>query len=153
MGKQVEQALKVIEQAGLKLGVNWQKELATLINDIAKRDEVTPEQVILSPEILSLLNEPKLNAPQKLAKLKEVLLTKRYPMYSKAKLAFQQQIKALGLGPKIKIKPPPFFEDNKITVEFTYQTPEELEGLLAALSRLKGVNLVKNALKAAEDNS
>lgn len=144
--------LERLKQFGLKPGHNWQKELTSLVKEIANRDGVTEKEVAFAPEIEAVLEQPKLTAPQKLAKIKEILQAMRYPIYAKAKKSFAAELKALGLNGRIKVKPAPFFEDNKVTVEFSYSSPSDLEEVIKLLERLKEVDLVKNALKAAEDN-
>lgn len=152
MADDLKQALDVLKEAGLKPGRNWQKQFSELLTDLAKRDGLTELKIIKTPEITKILQNEKLNGPQKLAKVKEILLAKRFPSYTKAWQVFQQQLKAIGLSKAIKIKPTPFFEDNKITVEFSYTTKVELEKVIRELEKLKEVDLVKNVLKAAENS-
>lgn len=153
MEEDIETALSIFTKAGLKLSLNGKRELTELVTDIAERDGLNFEQVLLSPEILALISNQKLNGPQKLAKIKEVLFGKRYPIYAKAKALFNKQLKDLKLSPKIKVTPTPFFEGKKVKVEFAYENLVELQEILSSLKKLQGVDLVKNALEAAEDHS
>jgi len=148
----IKQTLELLEKAGLKPGRNWQREFTELLTDLANRDNLTPLEIIKTAAITKVLQDKKLNGPQKLAKVKAILLAKRYPVYTKAKQAFQQRLKEVSLSKEIKIKPTPFFEDNKITVEFSYTTKAELEKIIKELEKLKKVDLVKDALQAAEDS-
>jgi ParB family chromosome partitioning protein len=150
--KEIEKVLEIITDAGLKPSFNLRRELVELIDDIASRDNLKPVQALLSSGVSEIINEPKLSGPDKLKKIKELLLRKRYPAYSKAKDTFKQQLKDLKLSPKLKITHSPFFETNDLKIEFGYKQLNELEDIVQSLEKLSKVDLVKNALEAAEDN-
>jgi len=152
MDEATEEALTVLTAAGLKLGRNWHRELGELITDIATRDNLTPEDVIADSEIKAVLSS-NAAAPKKRDHIIELLRQRRYPRYCRARQAFKAKIKELKLESKIKITPPPSFEGHRLKVEFTYSSLAELEEVITLLKRLKGVDLIAEALAAAEDNS
>ena len=150
--KQIQQALKIMEDAGLKLGVNWRRELSELINDIAVRDNLTCEQVIKAAQIQTILNDDNLSTPHKRARIKKELQRRRYPLYFLSVQEFDKQLKALNLNPKIKVKPTPFFENRKLNIEYQCEDEQELKQIEADVEKLKQANLVQKAIEYVEAN-
>lgn len=147
-----KQALLKLTEAGLKLGVNWQKELTELIIDIAARDNLTCLQVIESSEITEILYDEKLSGPLKRARVKKELQKKRYPFYFLAKEEFDRQLRALNLSSEIKVKPAAFFETDKLTIEYDQRLKEDKE-IEASLNKLKKANLVKTVIDYVENRA
>lgn len=146
-------ALAALERAGLKLGRNWKKEIAELLNDIAAKEATTREEVIGAPEIEKILHQSKATSTQKLEKIREYLFAKKYPRYTSAKTRFYDGLKKLKLSGRIRVTPPPFFETKRIRVEFEFDTAEDMKTVMDDLSKLKEADLVNHALGAEEDNN
>ncbi len=145
-----KQALSILTQAGLKLGVNWQKELSDLVHDISKRENIEHTEVLRSTDIQEVLASGKLSAPQKRAKIKKILTERRYPLYTLAKNEFAKQLKALKINPAIKVSHTPYFENEKLKIENSGNVGQE--EFLAATQKLQEANLVRKAIKVAQDN-
>jgi len=96
-------ALKRGKLANLKLSFSYRREFEELIEEIAVRDNIERFEVLEAPEIQAVLGHEKLSAPQKIKKIKEVLLVRRYPTYAKTGEAFSRQLKILNPFPKTKI--------------------------------------------------
>ncbi len=143
--------LDFLTNAGLKPGINWRRELKELINDIAMRDGLSCKQVVQCKELQEVLKNPKLTSPRKLEIVKDVLQKKRYPMYSKAKAAFDKELRELKLSPKLKVKHTPYFEDTRLSVEIS-DDDKESEDVRMSLKKLEGAELVRNALESTENN-
>ena len=151
MNEETQPALAVLTAAGLKLGRNWRRELGELIADIAKRDSLSPDDVVADAAIKAALSSNAATAKKRDLVI-DILRQRRYPRYYRARAAFSDKLKALKPAPNIKITPPPSFEGHKIKVEFTYSTPAELDEAIESLRRLKGVDLINEALAAAQDS-
>ncbi len=150
--KEPEEVLNILYGSGLKPGINWQRELSELVNDIAMRDGISQLEVMQSRELKETLEHKKLSGPQKLARIKDILEEKRYPSYSKVKATFDRQLRELKLSPKLKVKHTPYFEDTRLETEY----PDDEKGtdeIKASLKKLEGAELVKNALKVTENRS
>ena len=149
--EQSQQAIAAMEKAGIKLNQNHKRDMFELISDIAGRDNLNALQVLLDdPKIKSALESGQ-NGPQKLSRIKDVLFARRYPTYARAQAAFTREISGLNLSSRIKIRPTPFFEDNKLVVEFSFGSRDELKEVLDSLEKLKEIDVVKNALEASKD--
>ena len=88
-----------------------------------------------------------------MSRVKDALFARRYPTFTRVQAAFTREIAKLELSSRIKISPTPFFEDNKLTVEFSFGSRDELREVLDSLEKLKEINVVKNALEASKDIS
>lgn len=153
MNDEVSDILRVFANTGLRLGVNWKEQFRELLTDISKRDSISPKEIIGASNIQTILKDKKMGGPQKLAKVKKTLLEQRYPLYSKTMRAFKKELRELNLSSSIKVTPTPFFEDEKLSIEYTYETEAELKEIRASLKKLQGVNIVKKVLQYTEDNS
>lgn len=151
MNKQINQALQILENAGLKLGVNWQKELSELIHDISKREDISYWQVLQSPEIQEILNSDKLSTVSKRAQIKQSLFDRRHPLFTLANKEFKRLLKELKVHPKIKVMPTNFFENEKLKIEYSHNSQEELDEILADVEKINESNLVKRAVDFAQN--
>lgn len=152
MNKEVDSLLNELEKNGLRPSCNLRRELKELINDIAHRDDLEYNKILQSAELENIITNGKLSGPQKLAEIKKTLFKKRYPMYSKAMDEFNRQLKELKISNNIKIKPTPFFENNKLHVEFSYSSGEKIDEIIKSMKKLEGIDLIENAIKTAENN-
>ncbi|MCK4268588.1 MAG: hypothetical protein KAX16_07125 [Actinomycetia bacterium] len=153
MDDQVLSVLSELEKSGIKLNKNHRRDLHELISEISGRDGIDAASVLNDDkEIRELLQNSALNGPKKLERVKDILVGRRYPTYTRARAAFSRKINNLKLDSRIKITPTPFFEDNKITVEFSYESPDGLREVLKSLEKLDKIDLVKEALEDRQDS-
>ncbi|RTZ96756.1 MAG: hypothetical protein DSY90_09515 [Deltaproteobacteria bacterium] len=109
-----------------RFGLNRQRELMELIQEIAKRESISIGQVLKSDVITSILNRPGQDRPARGGALRRYLKQRRYPALSQAETAFKQLESELGLGPRIRLVPPPYFEGNTYQLIFAFDTLDEL---------------------------
>lgn len=148
----IECALNVLDEAGLKLSFNMRRELIDLITEIAMRDNMSCIEVFDSMNITSIANNSKITAPDRIKRIKEALSEKRYPSFHKTLKAYEMELKKLNLDKSLKIIHRPFFEGNEIKVEFKYNNPDKLNDIIQSLKKLSKVDIVKNALESSENN-
>lgn len=153
MDRDIDKAMKMITGSGLRPGVNLTNEFKELLNDISKRDGISPEEIIAGSKIGGLITDERVSGPDRLKHIKQALLEMRFPELTKAEQRFKENIRSLKLNPKVKITPVPFFEDNKLKVEFSYRDLSELEQIIQSLEKLAKIDVVKNALEDPEDNN
>lgn len=153
MNKDIDKVMEMIADSGLRPGVNLVKEFKELLYDISKRDGVTPQEIIAGSNISGIIADQRISGPDRLKHIKQILLELRFPELAKADKRFKETFRLLKLNPKIKITPVPFYEDNKLKVEFNYRNPSELNDIIESLEKLAKVDVVKNALEDPEDIS
>lgn len=151
--KDLDSAMKILTDSGLRPGVNLTNEFRELLNDISKRDGLSPEQIINESQVSEVIAKEQVSGPDKLKHIKLILLEMRFPEYTKARQQFKDTLRSLKLHPKIKIDHAPFFEDTKLRVEFSYRDPAELAEITRSLEKLAEVDIVKDALDDKQDIS
>jgi ParB family transcriptional regulator, chromosome partitioning protein len=120
----------------LNASLNIQRELMTLIGDIAFRDGVPMAALIAREEIESILQNEDTERPQKVRVLRRLLKAKRYPALSKAESAFHQMVKSLKLSPRIQLQPPPYFEGKTYRLSLSIDSRPQLLALIGELEKI-----------------
>jgi len=93
----------------LKIGLNKQKELVTLVKEIARRDGLSTQEVMEDKHFIEIMTRQDLGRGQKSGKLRAYLRQRRYPRIAEAKKKFEIHRKNLNLGTDIKLIPPKDF--------------------------------------------
>jgi ParB family chromosome partitioning protein len=112
--------------ADLKLGLNRQRELLSLLTEIARREGITLAELLTEPAILNLMSAPDLERSQKAGQLRSLLRRRRYPVMSAATARFQGLIRHLNLGPGVQLVPPGNFEGTTYTLSITFDRLDQL---------------------------
>ena len=82
----------------LKLSLSKQKELIVILQEIARREECTVEEIIRSEKIQSILDDPEMDRPRKSGLIRTYLKHRRFPNISSALDSFEELKKGLALG-------------------------------------------------------
>lgn len=122
--------------AGLKLSLNKQREIFTLIKEIAHRDDTPMLTVLAEPELQAMLNSNHFDVNQRARYIRSYLKQVRFPIITKAKQAFESQLKSLNLNANAKLIPPKNFESAVYTLQFTFSSLSELQDHKSALDTL-----------------
>ncbi len=120
---------------GLNLSQNKERELITLIDEIARREAISPIEVIMSDPIREIMDERDRNRPEKTRKVRDYLKHRRFPAITEAEDRFFANLKSLNLGSSIQLTPPPYFEGSTYTVRLSFNSPEELKQQLETLGK------------------
>ena len=123
----------------LRLSVSKQAEILEYVLEIAIRENLPIEKLIHTSEMRSILDDEKLNQPQKVEAIRKHLRERRYPQLSKKEREFTRNLKQLKLHPYINLRPPPFFEGNHYHLNLCFKN---LDGLKQNLQKLE--SLLKN---------
>jgi ParB family transcriptional regulator, chromosome partitioning protein len=110
----------------LKLGLNRQREVLSLLAEIARREETTVAELLDEPELQGLLRSPDLERTQKAGQLRSRLRRRRYPVLSAAMARFQELVRHLNLGPGVALIPPDNFEGTTYTLAITFDRLDQL---------------------------
>ncbi|MDZ7579320.1 MAG: ParB/RepB/Spo0J family partition protein [Deltaproteobacteria bacterium] len=110
----------------LKLGLNRQREVLSLLTEIARREETTVAELLDEPALQSLLRSPDLERIQKAGQLRSRLRRRRYPALSAATARFQELVRHLNLGPGVALIPPDNFEGTTYTLAITFDRLDQL---------------------------
>jgi len=113
--------------AGLKLGLNRQREMLTLLREISLRDEIPLQAVIGEDRLQGLFRAEELDLPQKTREILELLRQRRFPSITAAGDRFERLKKDLKLGSGIKLIAPKNFEGTEYNLNMSFNSLSELK--------------------------
>ena len=120
----------------LKLSLNKQREIVTLVKEIARRESLSNQMVLEDRTLQDIIFDPDLDRRQKAYELRAYLRQRRFPQIVKAEARFESRRKQLKLGNDIKLNPPKDFEGTSYTVNMSFSSIAELKALHAKLDRM-----------------
>ena len=120
----------------LKPSQNKQRDVITLVQEIAIREGLKPGEVLQSREIRTILDRPGLNRNEKGSKVRTYLKQRRFPALTKAEERFSKELKALKLNEHIHITPPPYFEGGQHTLRMSFKSIKDFDERRKALNAM-----------------
>lgn len=106
-------------------------ELLTLIREIAARDGVSVEEVLQRYQLLTIVADPAVAAPEKVSALRQTLRSVRLPQLTERQNQLTELIRSLQLPDTARLVADPYFEDPKLKLEYQFSAPEELNALVS----------------------
>ena len=131
----------------LKLSQNKQREVITLVQEIAIREDLQPIDVLQSKEVKRILNRRKLNRNEKGSKVRAHLKQRRFPALVKAEERFSKELKALKLSEHLHMTPPPYFETGLYTLRMTFRNMKDFEDRRRTLDAMAKKPALKRLLE------
>ena len=122
-----------------KLSLNKQKEIITLIKEIAFRENISIMEALGKCDFPDILNREDIDRTQKTQKIRDYLKQRRFPEITKAKREFENNVKQLKLGIGIKLIPPTDFEGSTYMLNLRFNSIKELQERAVKLN-----NILKN---------
>lgn len=120
----------------LKIGINKLKEILTLLEEIALRDQCSIHAILEEEQLQEILMHDAHPGPQKTDLIRKILRQQRYPQLTKLETQYQDQLARLHLSKDIHVSTDRFFEDDALTASFRFQTPAQLQAIAEELSQL-----------------
>lgn len=121
--------------SNLQLSLNRQREIISLVSEIAFRDDIAPAQVI-NDFLVEVMNDNDLDRNQKTHKLRKRLKQIRFPELTKAEEIFAKNIKNMNLGKGIQIVPPNNFEGTYYIFQLNFKSLKEIQLIQSNLERI-----------------
>jgi ParB family chromosome partitioning protein len=120
----------------LKLSLNKQREIVTLVKEISIREDTSIIQVLEEPYLKKVLTDENLDKNQRTHKVRIYLKQRRFPSIAEVERSFEKYRKKLNLGKHIKLIPPNNFEGPTYTLNITFKTLKDLKDLETAFNTL-----------------
>lgn len=120
----------------LGLSLNKQREVLSMIKEIAVREEKSVSEILTENGFLQILSDQDLNQNQKTQKIRGYLKRRRFPSLVNAEEAFEKLNKALPLDENIRLIPPANFEGKEYTIHLRFDSIEELNMRQKVLSKI-----------------
>ena len=120
----------------LTQGQNKQKELLTLLRDVAQREKISPRDILQGLVYQKILLDDRLSPLQKADRILNMVREQRNPVLSSWSRAFEAALKALDLERGVVISPGPFFEGEELNLTFGFRSREEFLQKITELNKL-----------------
>lgn len=130
--------------ACLRMSVSKQKEILALTRDIAGRDRKSIHDVLQSDRMRAIVDDDQFDRNQKTAMIRRHLKKVRYPHLTQTETQYNEAVKALKLGPRMRIDPPAHFEGTTYTLSLRFESRDDLEAAYQTI----GVALQNPAIQA-----
>ena len=119
----------------LRPGANKWRDLLEWVDEISKRDKITPCKVFKLPELQSALNQNDLASNLRYEKIRQILYSCRYPILNDMRIRLARALDSLKLDDKTKVHVQDSFESDEIRIEMKFRTREEFVNQLEKLFR------------------
>jgi ParB family chromosome partitioning protein len=120
----------------LKLGLNRQRELLTLMREIAAREGVALENLLGDAAIARILQAPETERAARARQLAAYLKQRRYPVITQTQNRFERLQQELKLGPGVDLLPPKDFEGTTYTLSIRFDGLDQLRKRQRSLTAL-----------------
>ena len=120
----------------LKTSLNKQREIVTLVAEIARREGIDPMGVLSEERLSRLLDAQDLDRNQKTQRIRKLLRQRRFPALVAAEDNFHSRRQRLALGENLQLAPPRDFEGTRFTLTLNFESLEEVGRLREKLDEL-----------------
>ena len=135
----------------LNPGLNKQRQLILLFNEIALRENMPILNLLNEKAVRKILDNPELDRVQKSQQINSHLQQRRYPTIMRSTQEFEKQVKALKLGKAATLVPPKDFEGTTYTLTLRFNSHAELKDLQTKLDRVVHSAGLKKFLDGTKD--
>jgi ParB family chromosome partitioning protein len=120
----------------LRLGLNRQRELLLLLEEVSQREEIPIRQLMTEKPLKFILKNTETDRSVKRQQVRTYLRRRRFPMISEAETQYKAFVKQLKLGPNISLMPPKDFEGMTYMMTIRFDTQKELKNLKDKLEKI-----------------
>jgi len=120
----------------LKTSLNKQREIVTLVAEIARREGIDPRHVLAEDRLSRMLDAQDLDRNQKTQRIRRLLRQRRFPALVAAEDKFHALRQRLKLGDNLQLAPPRDFEGTRFTLTLNFESLEEVGRLRVKLDEL-----------------
>jgi len=116
----------------LKLSLNKQREIVTMVKEIAIREDKSILQVIEESHLKKILMNEDLDKNQKAHNIRIYLKQRRFPSIAVIEKSYEKYRQKLNLKSGFKLIPPINFESSTYTLQLSFNNMTQLKGLKTA---------------------
>ncbi len=120
----------------LQLGLNRQRELLLLVSEIAKREDISIQQLIDEQPLQDILQKTELDHAIQRQQIRTLLRQRRYPAITEAEANYQKQVRLLKLGRHIQLVPPRDFEGTTYAMTLHFKNRQDLSDLNRKINKI-----------------
>ena len=133
----------------LNMGLNRQRELMTLVTEIAFREEKSAASVLFDPSIRQILSPASgdVDPAHKYRMLAANLRQRRFPHLTRAADRWTELVRSLPLGPHAHLTPPAHFEGTDYQLRLLFRNLDDLQRHLQTIEELRQHSAFKDFLE------
>jgi ParB family chromosome partitioning protein len=120
----------------LKLSLNKQREIVTLVKEIAMREDKSILKIIEESHLKKILMNEDLDKNQKAHNIRIYLKQRRFPTIAGIEKSYEKFRQKLNLERGFKLIPPTNFESSTYTLQLSFTNMTQLKGLKIAFDAL-----------------
>jgi ParB-like chromosome segregation protein Spo0J len=120
----------------LKTSLNKQREIVTLVAEIARREGIGSGQVLAEDRLSRIIEAQDLDRNQKTQRIRTLLRQRRFPALVAAEDNFHSLRRRLALGDNLQLAPPRDFEGSRFALTLNFENLEEVGRLRRKLDEL-----------------
>ena len=141
--------LRLFEE--LPFSVSVQEELLETVEQIARKENLAPEQLLSSGEVSALRQTSKGPARQRAQQIRKHLQDRCNPRLTARRERFSREVRSLGLPAGVRLVPPPYFEGPKWILECTFERADELARRLRHVAELADLADLQSIMESKSD--
>lgn len=119
--------------AHIRPSTNKLNELLSLIREISARDGMSVEDILSHYQLLQVVADPSTAPTDKVRALRQALKGLRLPQLTERQKRLSELIDNLALPESAKLVADPYFENQKMKLEYQFSQPEELTELISKI--------------------
>ncbi|HDI59705.1 MAG TPA: hypothetical protein ENF48_05000 [Desulfobacteraceae bacterium] len=132
-----ETALRVAALlSALGFGLNKQREVVTLLEEIVRREGISLRTLLDAPELAALAVDTETDRAQRGHRLRTYLYQRRFPALSRAQRRFEALSRELCPATDARLTPPHGFEGRSFQLTLSFSSPSDLARHRETLERL-----------------
>ena len=137
----------------LPFSVSVQEEIIETVEEIARKENRTPAQVLSNTKLRAAKQSGKRPPRQRAQEVRKHLQAKRNPRLTARKERCAREEKALALPSGVRLLPPPYFEGPKWILECTFELAEELANQLRRVAQMTDLPEFQQIMESKSDIS
>ena len=130
----------------LKLGLNKQREILTMIQEVAFREHLPVKDILNSPELQQIMVHEKWDRSQKTVHLRQYLRRRRYPSITSVESDFKARVQSLDLESGTALIPPRDFEGTTFSFHLDFNSLDALQHCLSRLTEISSSPILNEIL-------
>jgi ParB family chromosome partitioning protein len=137
----------------LPFSVSVQEEIVEAVEEIARKENLAPEEVLTSKELKALRQTAKRPPRQRAQEVRKHLQARRNPRLTARRERFAREARALAFPSGVRLLPPPYFEGPKWILECTFELAEELANQLRRVAQMTDLPEFQQIMESKSDIS
>ena len=133
--------------AATRPGVNKCRHLLELVEEITKRDNISPKEIFSSSSTIAALENRDLTPSQKYDRIHETIQITRYPILSDLKKQIARALDEIKLDDKTRFKYQEAFESDEMKLELKFLDERELSQQVEKIFRALQSGSIEKLIK------